>query len=182
MSITANIAAREAHTAALHGDRPFAEGTVALTAAQAAEALFGIAYKQPGMITLADCQEVLTRVHDERGSTAVDAVLSRHGVWKLPDLFIGMYERFFLYCQAILTYGASPFYGWDLDSIKDKVRDRWLLWHAESDCLWEVRGKLTDELSDGLVSDVTGIVEHEHRFLKNNRRFGDPLPPKEEEL
>lgn len=177
-----NVEARNAHTQALlHKKRP-ADGQICLSAAEAEEALFGIAYKQPGDITLDDCKDILTRILDERGHMEVDAVLSRHGVWKITDMFTGMYKRFYLYCQSILTYGASPYYGWEIGSIKGNCRDRFLLWHAESDCLWEVRGKLAGELDSGEVEDVTGQLQYEERFLAENRRYGDPLPPKEEEL
>lgn len=180
MSIGANVEARTKFTYALHGFKlPIVPR---LTAAEAEAALFGIAYKEPGMATKADCLAIFERVFAERGKMEADAVLSRHGVWKITDLSLILYNRFFAYCQAILTYGASPFYSWEVNSITDKVRDRWLLWHAESDCLWEVRGKLSNELDSGEVSDVTGIIEYEHRFLAEHRRFSDPLPDKEEEL
>lgn len=180
MNIEKNIEARNKFTSVVMGIK--LSVIPQLTAAEAEAALFGIAYKEPGMATKADCLEIFDRVYTERGKMEADAVLSRHGVWKIGDLWLGSYNRFFAYCQAILTYGASPFYGWDVNSITDKVRDRWLLWHAESDCLWEVRGKLSDELDSGEVSDVTGVAEHEHRFLAEHRRFGDPLPDREEEL
>lgn len=179
-SIEQNIAAREKFTSLLTG--AVQSVVPALTATEAEAALFGIAYKEPGMATKVDCLAIFERVFAERGKMEADAVLSRHGVWKITDLSLILYNRFFAYCQAILTYGASPFYGWEVNSITDEIRDRWLLWHAESDCLWEVRGKLSDELDNGEVSDVTGIAEHEHRFLAEHRRFGDPLPDKEEEL
>lgn len=180
MTIAQNIEARNKFTSVVSGIKLTV--TPRLTAAEAEAALFGIAYKEPGMVTKADCLEIFERVYAERGKMEADAVLSRHGIWKIGDLSLIMYNRFFAYCQAILTYGASPFYGWEVNSITDKVRDRWLLWHAESDCLWEVRGKLSDELNSGEVEDVTGVTEHEHRFLAEHRRFGDPLPDKEEEL
>lgn len=180
MSITKNIEARDKFTSVVLGRA--LPVYPKLTAAEASVALFGIAYKEPGMATKADCIGLFDRVYAERGKMEADAVLSRHGVWKIGDLSTGLFNNFFAYCQAILTYGASPFYGWEVNSIADKVRDRWLLWHAESDCLWEVRGKLSDELDNGEVEDVTGIVEYEHRFLAEHRRFGDPLPPLEEEL
>ena len=180
MPIGANVEARTKFTYALHG---FKSPVVPrLTAAEAEAALFGIAYKEPGMATKADCIEIFERVFAERGKMEADAVLSRHGVWKITDLSLILYNRFFAYCQAILTYGASPFYGWEVNSITDKVRDRWLLWHSESDSLWEVRGKLSNELDSGDVRDVTGIIEYEHRFLAEHRRFSDPLPDKDEEL
>jgi len=180
MSISANIAARDKFTALVSGT--VVPTVLKMTAAEAEAALFGIAYKQPGMATREDCVAIFDRVYVERGKLDADAVLSRHGVWKITDLTIMLYNKFFTYCQAILTYGASPFYGWEVNSITDKVRDRWLLWHAESDCLWEVRGKLSDELDSGEVEDVTGIPDYEHRFLAENRRFCDPLPDREEEL
>lgn len=180
MSIGANVEARNKFTSVVMGIRlPIVPR---LTAAEAEAALFGIAYKEPGMATKADCLAIFERVFAERGKMEADAVLSRHGVWKITDLSLILYNRFFAYCQAILTYGASPFYSWEVNSITDKVRDRWLLWHAESDCLWEVRGKLSNELDSGEVSDVTGIIEYEHRFLAEHRRFSDPLPDREEEL
>lgn len=180
MSIGANVEARTKFTYALHG---FKSPVVPrMTAAEAEAALFGIAYKEPGMVTKVECAEIFDRVYAERGKMEADAVLSRHGIWKIDDLSLGLCNQFFAYCQAILTYGASPFYSWEVNSITDKVRDRWLLWQAESDCLWEVRGKLSDELDSGAVSDVTGNIEHEHRFLAEHRRFSDPLPDREEEL
>lgn len=176
MHILKNIEARSRFTEKLPPKKP------QLTASEAANLLFGIAYKQPGMATREDCFEIFGRVLAERGKMEADAVLSRHGIWAVRDLPLMSYERFWTYCQAILIYGACPFYNWDIENISDKVRDRWLMWHPESDCLWEVRGRLGNELEDGLVSDVTGIPEHEQRFMAESRRFIDPLQPSEEEL
>ena len=180
MSVELNVKARYEFTAVLTGVA--VKPVLRLTAAEAEAVLFGIAYKEPGMATKADCVAIFDKVYAERGKMEADAVLSRHGVWKISDLSLILYNRFFAYCQAILTYGASPFYSWEVNAIRDDSRDRWLLWHAESDCLWEVRGKLSDELDNGEVSDVTGIIEYEHRFLSTTRRFSGPLPEKEEEL
>lgn len=177
MSITANIEARARFTEVLQPVKMHQA-----TADEAAALLFGIAYKQPGMVTKEECVEIFGRVFDERGKMEADAVLSRHGIWAIRDIPPMLYERFWTYCQAVLVYGACPFYGWEINNISPQVRDRWLLWHAESDCLWEVRGKLSNELDDGQVADVTGIPEHEQRFMSEGRRFLDPLPPKEEEL
>jgi len=182
-SIQANIDARKRYSDVLSLSTPFHEPPLALSAYEAQEALFGIAYKQPGMATFADCQSLLERIDNERGKVEADAVLSRFGVWKIRDLFRGMYNDFFLYCQAVLTYGASPFYGWTLNAVTDRVRNRWLIWHPESDCLFVLNKPPTEEDMDGgLCSDVTGDLEHERRYLAENRRWADPLPVKEEEL
>lgn len=181
-AIQSNIDAREQHTSRLTGVQPFPKPLPALSAYEAQEALFGIAYKQPGMATFEDCQNLLDRIHNERGAVEADAVLSRFGIWKLRDMFIGMYNDFFLYCQSILTYGASPFYGWTLEAITDRVRNRWLMWHPESDCLFVLKEPPTEADFEQGCTDVTGVLEHEQRYLAENRRWADPLPAKEEEL
>ena len=181
-AIQSNIDAREQHTSRLTGVQPFPKPLPSLSADEAQDALFGIAYKQPGMATFADCQVLFERIRNEWGSVEADAVLSRFGVWKISDMFIGMYNDFFLYCQSILTYGASPFYGWTLNAITDRVRKRWLMWHPESDDLFVLTVPPTEADFEQGCSDVTGVLEYERRYLAENRRWADPLPAKEEEL
>lgn len=43
---------------------------------------------------------------------------------------------------------------------------RKLLWHAESDCYWEVfnEQEYLSNLSDGYTEDVTGLEHHENKF------------------
>jgi len=48
----------------------------------------------------------------------------------------------------------------------ETVPNRWLLYHAESDCLFEVfdKDEMQECLADGYTDDVTGIEELEDRF------------------
>ena len=43
---------------------------------------------------------------------------------------------------------------------------RKLLWHAESDCYWEVCSEVEylNDLSDGYTEDVTDYEHHEEKF------------------
>lgn len=166
-----NIDARQAFTQTL-----LPANKRGLSAYEAEKALFGIAYKKPGMPTHEDCVELLDRINKVYGHTYSDAVLSRFGLWKLSELFIGMRHDFFLYCQSILVYGANPFYGWTLNDIRDRVRSRWLMWHPESDCLFELKHAPTeDDIDGGLCSDVTGDVEFERMFIERSREQEEEL-------
>lgn len=183
MTIAANIAARDRFTAFLgrryltvdassHPTFDFTarradEATNARQMSEAEEKLFGWVYKQPGMATLDDCKAILRRVHDERGMEDSVALLQRFGIahMGLDKLWIGMYQGFFDYARHCLYYGISPMYAWTgpMD-IPQEVRDRWLLWHAESESLYEVRGMPPGELAGGEVSDVSAMAEWEKRF------------------
>lgn len=167
MTIAANIAARDRYTAALRGDQPSGKAVVGMTGNEATEALFGWVYKQPGMATLQDCKGILKRVHDERGMDESVMLLQRFGIAAtgLDKLWIGMYQSFFDYARLCLYYGISPAYGWtNVDDIPHNLRDRWLLSHPESDCLYEVRGVFPQELHGGEVNDVSGDEKWEKRF------------------
>lgn len=142
-----------------------------LNAYEAEQHLFGIAYKQPGMPTLDDCKEVFLKIHNTHGSVYSNTILSRFGIWRIQDLTLIVARDFWLYCMSVIVYGAKPFYGWSLQEIPDRVRERWLLWHPESDWLWEVHGQLAGELDSGEVSDVTGIPEYEHMFIERNEEL-----------
>jgi hypothetical protein len=174
MTIAANIAARDRYTASLRGSDDAAplhasqevERESARPMSEAEEALFGWVYKQPGMPTFEDCKAILSRVYAERGSEETTVVLQRFGTQSISDLWIGLYQAFHDYCKTILNYGISPAYGWTgPDDVPTGMRDRWLLWHAESECLYEVRGSMPDELVLGEVSDVSGVDEFEKRFI-----------------
>lgn len=169
-----NIDARQAFTQTL-----LPANKRGLSAYEAEKALFGIAYKKSGMPTHEDCVELLDRINKVYGHTYSDAVLSRFGLWKLSELFIGMRHDFFLYCQSILVYGANPFYGWTLNDIRDRVRSRWLMWHPGRDELKEFRGTHGafnaaasiigfEDISE--MEDVTGNLEFERRLIESREQ------------
>ena len=165
MTLSENTAARDAFTAFLTGLQPATHAEVAMTGQQTREHLFGWVYKQPGMATADDCRNILDRIAAERGHADALTVLQRHGCAHFKELFIGMYAHFYEYCKTVLYYGASPSAGWhDQADVLDGKRDRWLLWHDNSDCLWEVRGELSGEFDDGSVADVSGVEIWEKRF------------------
>lgn len=191
MSVDANVAARDAFTRRF-GAQPVVEHNPDLARAsretahrimgEAEEKLFGWVYKQPGMPTYDDCKAILDRVYVERGSDEVQTVLQRFGSAAIKDLWIGLYERFYRYCKTILQYGISPTYAWTgPHDIPQAMRDRWLLLHPESDCLYEVRGVLPGELGGGEVSDVSGLDTYEQLFIKQ-QISGISAPGDEEEL
>jgi len=139
-----------------------------LSAYEAEQALFGVAYKQPGMPTLDDCKAILGEIHEKYGDVLRTTIFQRFGIQHIRELPLLLCRDFWLYCAAVMIYGANPEYGWTLDRISPDVRSRWLLWHPESDCLWEVHGKLAGELDSGEVSDVTGEPKFEHMFAAQN--------------
>ncbi len=165
MSLHENIYARNKLTALLSDDeRPY--GTLAR---DPAEKLFGWVYKDSNSATFDDCKAILDRVWVERGVEDGMTLLQRFGCGNLTDLFVGLYDRFFEYATISLNYGVSPQYGWKgRDDIPEEQRDRWLLRHPESDSLWEVRGKLSGELTDISVEDVSGILQYEKMFVEQS--------------
>ena len=179
-SILENIAARDAHTAALRGDQPIGNTKVpatgrkpALTAAQAEEALFGWIYKQPGMPTAEDCQRILTQIADELGAEDAKVMLQRFGSESVKAMPMCLYARFFERASICLQFGVSPAFGFvEKDEIHSLgvPRDRWLLWHPESECLFEHRGKIGKLLNNGDVEDVSGIPEYEARFVREKKK------------
>jgi hypothetical protein len=48
---------------------------------------------------------------------------------------------------------------------------RYLLYHPESDCLFESFSPMADEIldSDSCVEDVTGIESYEEKFMQNKQ-------------
>lgn len=173
MTIIENITARKALTASLAAffgvpdTNPSPDAPK--TASEAAAALFGWVYKEPGQPQLEDCKVILRRVSDERGQDEAEAVLARFGgvpVAKLSPLTWAMFHE---YCSYLLVYGVSAHGSVNVHDVPaDEKRDRWLLWHPESSCLWEVRGKLSGELDDEQVEDVSGLPEYEKRFVEQS--------------
>lgn len=152
MSLTANLEARLAFTAAL------------------------LAALAPSTeITKKDCMEIGVRVLLERGEDDFEAVKARFGIptrGSVNDLMPEMFKEFWHHCYICLVRGISPTYAWSAmnSTLPNHLRDRWLLWHDESDCLWEVRGKLSgsdlDGLSSGEVVDVSGVEKFEQMFVQ----------------
>lgn len=171
MSIRENIAARNRLTAAISPD---SDGPYGTQDRDSTEMAFGWVYKQPGMVRYEDCTALLKRVWVERGEDDGVALLQRFGVSKLSELYMGMFDQFYRYARTVLDYGVSPALGWTSEAdIEDWQRDRWLLWHDDSGCRWEVRGKLADELADGSVVDVSGLPEHEKQWAAMPK--GEPV-------
>lgn len=133
-------------------------------------------------VTLEDCMHAGAMVLAERGEDEFDALVTRFGCKRVvQDLLPVCYAEFYEYAQIILTRGVSANYGWSKDSIPNRLRDRWLLWHAESECYWEVRGKLSaDDLRSmefEQVIDVSGIPWHEEAWREQQ---GKPLSTEDE--
>lgn len=162
-----NIKARDYFTAMLVNLRA---RTVGLEES-AAEALFGWTYKQPGMAQHKDCHAMYVRVLYERGQEDARALLQRFALGCQGDIstmYIGMCKPFFEYAATCLYYGVSPRDGWvSIDDVSDDMRDRWLLYHPESEALWEVRGAMPVlDLANDEVCDVSGIAHHEKRWVE----------------
>ena len=179
MTIAANIEARDRFTRQLGMTaRRTQEVMRERQMSEHEEKLFGWVYKQPGMATLEDCGAIYKRIHDERGADDATMLLQRFGIAYagLSKLWIGMYQGFFDYARHCLQYGISPAYAWsNINDIPHDQRDRWLLWHAESDCLYEARGVFPQELNGGEISDVSGIEEYEKRFVEQQNGKPDEL-------
>jgi hypothetical protein len=114
----------------------FGEGTLAsrqpkeLLAGQGAMASFGWPYKEPGMPTLDTCREAIraitwkfggalsagywypiekgVEVYEKMGTFEADALLSRFGVKRLKDLWIGQYEAFCLFAGLCIRTSTPP--------------------------------------------------------------------------
>lgn len=162
-----NIKARDYFTAMLVNLRA---RTVGLEES-AADALFGWIYKQPGMAQHKDCHAMYVRVLNERGHEDARALLQRFALGCQGDIstmYIGMCKPFFEYAATCLYYGVSPRDGWvSIDDVTDNMRDRWLLYHPESEALWEVRGAMpVADLENDEVCDVSGVAHHEKRWAE----------------
>lgn len=166
MRVSRNIAARDAHTASVLRSVGVVDTLTTLTACEAADALFGWVYKQPGNASYEDCKEVLSRLKVERGLGDAEAALQRFGCGGISELRVDQYAEFYRYVTTALYLGVSPTYAWrDSSDIPDDLRDRWLLWHNEKDCVWEVRGALLGVIVDGeTIEDVSGDSYFERRF------------------
>jgi chromosome condensin MukBEF complex kleisin-like MukF subunit len=167
VTLSRNIVARDRFTARLSGDQPSTVTKVQMTGPQAEEALFGWIYKQPGMPTAEDCRHLLDRIYKERGPEDATFLMQRFGCNAFKDLWIGLYERFFKYARTSLFFGVSPAYGWESgNDVKPEMRDRWLMWHPESNNLFEVRHSLDEEMFLQGCEDVSGVVEYEDLFYE----------------
>ncbi len=143
MSITRNIAARDAYTQRLLSATP--------------------------KVTYADCRDLSARIVAERGEDEADALLTRFGCRSIRDLLPECVDEFYHYGCIVLLRGVSPTYAWSLhNSVPDHLRDRWLLVHHGSGCLWEVRGKRGPVdlrwLTGGGAMDVSGVPRWEEEF------------------
>lgn len=183
MSIRQNMTARDAYTVRLGGKAhmPASLYTGACTAAEASDRLFGVAYKGPGKPQREDIERIYHDLVKRRGSAQGKAVLQRFGVAYLNDLFMGLWHDFYDYCHAVLTYGADPREGWNLDSIPRKIRDRWLMWNPQTDVLVEVEGRINEDTWKD-YKDVTGDQAFELRLRTTGSAPLNPKPVKEEEL
>lgn len=175
MPIVDQIAAREAFTRSLIGNPPPKQ----LTAAETEDTLFGWIYKQPGMATLEDCRQMYRRIAAERGEQCADGLLKRFGVHHISKLPPMLWEQFFKYASTSLYYGASPLFGWEAKEdvvMPEFNRDRWLFWDVKRQRLTEVRNVCPpelDEIEDGKLIDVSGVLEYEERWykqLKGNKK------------
>lgn len=168
MPATRQIVARDAFTVWLGGSLPPKK----MKAAEAESALFGWVYKQPGMATFEDCQQMYRRIYEERGQYDAEGLLHRFGVTHIKSLPLMLFEQFFKYASTALYYGASPLYGWE--EKKDVVmpefeRDRWLFWDEKREKLFEVKTVCPPELdkvAEGKLVDVSGIPEFEQRWVE----------------
>jgi hypothetical protein len=157
-ALQANIAARRRLT-----PEP-ANKIKQLTAAEAAEALNGWVYKQPGMPTKADCIKVLDQMMLKFGYAECKVLLQRYAVECINDLWIGLYQNLVDFGNATLEYNYPPSGSWTTDNIPTHL-SRWLVSHAESDSLFEVfdYAELLQCL-ENQADDVTGIDKFETMF------------------
>lgn len=170
MSLAENLAARNRHTALIVGHLPGDTAPYGTLDRDPTEAAFGRVYKQVGLPTYTDCEAAMTQVLVERGLDDGVALLQRFGIQKMSDLFMGMYANFHSYARTVIDFGVSPVWAWEtVADIKDEQRDRWLLWHNDSDCLFEIRGKLSGELDDGSVVDVSGEPTFEKQWISQSK-------------
>jgi hypothetical protein len=125
-------------------------------------------------VTKGDCRDIGSRVLCERGEEDFEALKARFGIparGSIDDLLPSMYRGFWDHAYITLVRGVSPTYAWSAfnSTTPNHLRDRWLLWHDESDCLYEVRGKLSgadlDAMTSGEIVDVSGIDKFEQEFV-----------------
>lgn len=136
-----------------------------LTANEARNASFGWVFKQPGMPTIADCHEALSKIANEFGPHESLVALQRFGVLKLKEVYIGLYQSLVDFCNACLRYGQPPSSSWQQDNTPT-VPSRWLIFHDASDCIFEVFDyeKFKSCMEEGNCSDVTGKTDFELRL------------------
>lgn len=157
MTIADNIAARWAYTNTLNPP---------MSAGQAAEALFGWVYKQPGMAKIEHCRHTLQMIADKFGQGESVALLQRYGVTTLGELWLGAYQGVVELGQACLSFDVPPSAGWSqINDVYAPNKLRRLMWHSESNCLFEVTtGEDYLTACNAPADDVTGIPEFENRF------------------
>lgn len=162
-ALQANILSRLIHSPQLEIKH------VALTAAQASEALNGWVYKQEGMATLDDCKNTLNSVAEHFGYPEALTLLERFGVSDLKDLWVGIYESLVSFGDATVEYGVPPSGSWQNDNTPT-YPPRWLIWHDTSDALFEIfnYAEYIGCMSEGNCNDVTGVDKFELLFKSEN--------------
>lgn len=195
-ALTRNSDARNHLTAIISGKSVYEVAPRQLNAAEAADALFGVHYKQPGMATPEDCIHWSKRVAKALGQEAYEALLDRNGLKERPltvdmlktGMWAGYWQRFVEYAKTAVYFGLNPQWAWDFNTHEEgdrkyfspfipdpitrkpveELRTRWLLYHAESDCLFLAESWQTAydcmERSGEDIADVTGVERFEQLF------------------
>lgn len=193
-----NADARNALTARFLGADTSTPQPKQLSAAEAQDALNGWVYKQPGMATAEDCVAWAKRVGKAHKHEGLIALMQRFGIPGMGvtietfknDLWIGQWQAFVDYAMTSVYYGLDPRDPWTVkvyeakgDTLRyltpyvpdgishdaiESFRTRWLLYHAESDCLFTVDSRSSAEKvmehSGEDILDVTGIESREAEF------------------
>lgn len=140
-----------------------------LSASEATEALFNQHGEHKDKYLWTDVMAWSKRVFDERGRGEHQTLMERFGLSTLNRLTPDMYRSFLEYAKCIIWYGISPAYAWHNSSdVPYDLRDRWLLYHPESDDLFELHtmAEVNATLANGELNDVSGIELYEEAFLR----------------
>lgn len=115
MTVQANIDARDILT------RMYSGKPVALTAAQAEEAIFGRHYKGEGQPTIEDVLEAVESVRDAFGEREALVLLQRFGVERLKDLWIGSYAGLISFAEATIRHKEPPSGSWGNNNVPNHL-------------------------------------------------------------
>lgn len=172
--INANIRAREAFTGEI-----LSKGITypQLTAHEAQNILHGHLLKGIGYATQADCTKVLAELTHKLGRADAKAALDRFGCKDINDLHMGLNNKFVAYVRMAIDFGLSPQDPWNVEDHNPKLRTRWLMFHGNSDSLFECNSY--DEFINSLTTedcdDVSGIQSFEQLFKEQQRENTQPL-------
>lgn len=182
-----NIDARDRLTAIILGKAVHEVAPKQLNAAEAADALNGHHYKQPGMATPEDCMHWAKQVAKHLGQEAYESLLSRNGMVERPltlehlknGLWAGYWQRFVDYAKTAVYFGLSPQWAWDVNVSEfaegkyyqpfireqitrkpvEELRGRWLLYHAESESLFTVESwQRAIDCSEGSGEEINDVT------------------------